>query len=96
MVLNALKRDTLPLFALSLGCQFPRYFWRTPGTVFCSVGNCPKRLPTDRTGLQMVIPHNLRLECLAVPILQEYVTEESANQRLCNHLGALYNLSTVQ
>ena len=44
----------------------------------------------------MIISHNLRLECLAVPILQEYVTKESANQRLCNHLGALYNLSTVQ
>ena len=96
MVLNALKRDTLPLFALSLGCQLPRYFWRTPGTVFCSVGNRPERLTADCTGLQMVITHDLRLKCPAVPVFQKDISEEPADQRLCNHLGALYNLSTVQ
>lgn len=44
----------------------------------------------------MVITHDLRLKCPAVPVFQKDISEEPADQRLCNHLGALYNLSTVQ
>lgn len=44
----------------------------------------------------MVITHDLRLKCPAVPVFQKDIPEEPADQRLCNHLGTLYNFPMVQ
>jgi hypothetical protein len=80
MVLNALNVYTLPRFLRPFRFPLALHFFRASSAVFCPVGNRPERLTADRTGLQMVIAHDLRLKCPAVPIFQKDIPEEPADQ----------------